>query len=194
MNDLDLDRLAIPLDWNEVFGRSAPTDVEIGAGKGKFLNELATSQPQRNILAVERSAKYHKLCCERAARRGLVNIRLLRTTGEDLLFRLLAAGSVDRFFVLFPDPWPKKRHHKRRLFKPETTAAMERALAGGGRLLVKSDHDTYAGVIAEILGSTPGLRAIDPVSAFADLPVTGFEHKYIIEGRAIHTFAFEKVP
>ena len=192
MIDIDLDQVSIPLKWPELFGRDAPTDIEIGAGKGKFLNEFATAQPARNLLGVERSAKYHRLCCDRAARRGLTNVRLLRTTGEDLLFRLLAEASVVNMFVLFPDPWPKKRHHKRRLIKPEIAVAIVRALAIGGRLLVKSDHADYAEVIGEVLGGAAGLTPIDPDEAFAGLPLTGFEHKYEIEGRAIHAFAFEK--
>ena len=72
MIDVDLNQVAIPLSWSQLFGRDAPTDVEIGSGKGKFLNELAAARPDRNLLAVERSAKYHRLCCDRAARRGLV--------------------------------------------------------------------------------------------------------------------------
>ncbi len=193
MIDIDLDDVSIPLRWSELFGRESATDVDIGSGKGKFLNEVATAHPERNFLAVERAAKYHRLCCERAARRGLTNVRLVRTTAEDLLFRLLAEGSVARFFVLFSDPWPKKRHHKRRFFKAETVAAVARALAPGGRLLVKSDHADYAEVIAEALVAARGLRAIDVTEAFAELPVTGFEHKYRIEGREIFSFALEKV-
>ena len=192
MIDVDLNQVAIPLSWPELFDREAPTDVEIGSGKGKFLNELATARPDRNILAVERSAKYHRLCCDRAARRGLGNVRLIRTTGEDLLFRLLAPESVSNFFVLFPDPWPKKRHHKRRFFKPENMDALRRALEPGGRLLVKSDHDDYAAVIADVLAKAEKFIALDTGRAFADLPVTGFEQKYIADGRTIHTFALEK--
>jgi len=193
MIDIDLDRVSIPLHWPELFARDAPTDLEIGAGKGKFLNELATARPDRNLLAVERSAKYHRLCCDRAARRGLTNVRLLRTTGEDLLFRLIPEASVETIYVLFPDPWPKKRHHKRRFFKPENVAAMASALTIGGRLLVKSDHGDYAEIIGEVLAGASGLTSIDPDEAFAELPLTGFEHKYGIEGRPIHAFAFEKI-
>ncbi len=192
MIDIDLDQVSIPLQWPELFGRDAPTDIEIGTGKGKFLNEFATAQPERNILGVERSAKYHSLCCDRAARRGLTNVRVLRTTGEDLLFRLLTEASVASMYVLFPDPWPKKRHHKRRIFKSEIVVEMVRALEIGGRLLVKSDHADYAEVIGEVLAGAPGLTPIDPDEAFAGLPLTGFEHKYEIEGRTIHAFALEK--
>lgn len=192
MIEIDLDEVDIPLRWPELFGRDAPTDVEIGSGKGKFLNEIATERPEVNFLAVERSAKYYRLCCDRAARRGLSNVRLLRTTGEDLLFRILGDSTVANIYVLFPDPWPKKRHHKRRLMKPEIVQAMTRAMVPGGRLLVKSDHDGYAQVIADVLASASGLRSIDAEEAFAGLPVTGFEQKYRVEGRSIHAFALEK--
>jgi tRNA (guanine-N7-)-methyltransferase len=192
MIEIDLDEVDIPLRWPSLFGRDAPTDVEIGSGKGKFLNEIATERPETNFLAVERAAKYYRLCCDRAARRGLSNVRLLRTTGEDLLFRILAEATVANFYVLFPDPWPKKRHHKRRLIKPEIVDAMTRALVPGGHLLVKSDHDGYAEVIAEVLAGASGLSPIDAEEAFAGLPVTGFEQKYRVEGRPIHAFALEK--
>jgi tRNA (guanine-N7-)-methyltransferase len=194
MIELDLNTIAIPLEWAEIFGREAPTDVEIGSGKGKFLCELAARRPDRNLLAVERSPKYHRLCCERAARRGLGNVRVLCTTGEDLLFRLLAETSVSELFVLFPDPWPKKRHHKRRLIRAEVVAAMARVLRPGSRLLVKSDHAAYAEVIAEVLAAAGGLAPVDPAAAFADLPLTGFEQKYAIEGREIFAFACRREP
>ncbi len=116
----------------------------------------------------------------------------MRTTGEDLLFRLLAEASVENFYVLFSDPWPKKRHHKRRFFKAENIAAITRALVPGGRLMVKSDHAAYAEVIAEVLAAAPGLDPIDADAAFAALPITGFEHKYRIEGRPIHQWALVK--
>ncbi len=193
MINLDLDTIGIPLVWSEIFGRDAPTDIEIGSGKGKFLNETAALHPERNMLAVERSPKYQRLCCDRAARRGLDNVRLVRTTGEDLLFRLLAAESVQTFYVLFPDPWPKKRHHKRRFVKPEVVAAIRRALVPGGALLVKSDHEGYAEVIDDVLANAPGFERVDPAGAFAGLPVTGFELKYLADGRTIHSFAVQRL-
>ncbi|MEE4273288.1 MAG: tRNA (guanosine(46)-N7)-methyltransferase TrmB [Thermoanaerobaculales bacterium] len=192
MVELDLNAIAIPIRWSEVFGRTAPVDVEIGSGKGKFLLELAAERPDRDILAVERSGKYHRLCCDRAARRGIANVRLLRTTAEDLLFRLLEPASVGNFFVLFPDPWPKKRHHKRRLITTDVVAALHRALVPGGRLLVKTDHEGYSEVISEVLAAAEDFDVLDPDEAYAGLPVTGFEHKYRIEGRPIYPFALRK--
>ncbi len=192
MIDVDLDAVSIPLDWTELFGRDAPTEIEIGSGKGKFLLELAAARPEHNLLAVERAGKYHRLVCERAAKRGLDSVRLLRTTAEDLLYRLLRPQSVAAFYLLFPDPWPKKRHHKRRFVTPDNIAALRRALVPGGRLLVKSDHPGYAEVIDEVLASASGLTSLDPAAAFADLPETGFEQKYRIQGRPVRAWALER--
>ena len=192
MSELDLNRIGVPLQWPELFGRTAPVDVEIGSGKGKFLLELAVLRPDRDILAVERAGKYHRLCCERAARRGIGNVRLLRTTAEDLLYRLLEPGSVENFYILFPDPWPKKRHHKRRLIKPEVVVALHRALIPGGRLLIKTDLEGYSEVIAEVLTGATGFDTLDPDEAYAGLPVTGFEQKYRVEGRPIYPYALQK--
>lgn len=190
--EIDLNEVATPLRLTEVFGRTAPVHVEIGAGKGRFLLEMATSRPDVDFLAVERAAKYHALVCDRIARRGIVNARTLRTTAEDLLFRLLPEASVDALYVLFPDPWPKKRHHKRRLFNPEVATAMVRALEPGAPLLVKSDHPAYAEVISEVLRCAPGLEEADAETAFAGLPLTGFECKYLVEGREIRKFAMTR--
>jgi tRNA (guanine-N7-)-methyltransferase len=191
MIDIDLDRVEIPLQWRQIFGRETVVEVEIGCGKGKFLLELARAFPDRSLLAIERAGKYHRLCCERAARRGVSNVRLIRTTAEDLLFRLIAPRSVDTLFVLFPDPWPKKRHHKRRLFTPPVATAMAVALKPGGRLLVKTDHADYAGIIDSVLASEDGLRRVDAGSAFEGLPVSGFESKYEAQGRRVYAWAYE---
>jgi len=192
MTDLDLNQVGVPLQWPDIFGRLAPVDVEIGSGKGKFLLELAALRTERDYLAVERAGKYHRLCCDRTARRGITNVRLLRTTAEDLLFRLLDEASVENIYVLFPDPWPKKRHHKRRLIKADVVAAMNRALIPGGRLLVKTDHEDYAEVISEVMQGAAGFSALDTDKAYAELPETGFEAKYRDQGRSIFPFALQK--
>jgi tRNA (guanine-N7-)-methyltransferase len=194
MIDVDLDAVSVPLRWPELFGDPEPPEVEIGSGKGRFLLELAALRPESSFLAVERAGKYHRLVCERVAKRGLTNVRLLRTTAEDLLGRLLAPASVAAFYLLFPDPWPKKRHHKRRFVTAGNVAALARALVPGGRLLVKSDHPGYAEVIAEVLARPPGLSLLDAGAVFAGLPETGFERKYREQGRTIHAWALERRP
>ena len=192
MIEVDLNTVTCPLSWAELFGRPTPVDVEIGAGKGRFLLQLALDHPERSFLGVERAHKYHAMLCHRAGRRGVTNVRMLRTTAEDLLFRLLAPASVANLYVLFPDPWPKKRHHKRRLITPEVVDAMRRALEPGGRLFVKTDHPEYAGVIEDVLARASGWAVCDPTAVFSRLPLTGFEVKYLQEGRPIRAFVLEK--
>ncbi|NOZ95886.1 MAG: tRNA (guanosine(46)-N7)-methyltransferase TrmB [Acidobacteria bacterium] len=184
---IDLNEVSVPLVWEELFGWPDPPDVEIGAGKGRFLLEMARLHPDRSLLGVERAAKYHEMVCRRAARRGIESIRMVRTTAEDLFFRLVKPSSVARIHIYFPDPWPKKRHHKRRLIRPEAVDAMARALVPGGRLLVKTDHPDYAEVIGEVLAAS-SLTVEDPASHFEDLPETSYEIKYRREDRPIWAF------
>ncbi len=189
---VDPDAVTVPLRWEELFGRRAPVHVDLGSGKCRFLLELAAARSDIDLLGVERARKYFELGCQRTARRGLPNVRMLHTTGEDLLFRLLPEASVAAFYVLFPDPWPKKRHHKRRFFRRENALRIVECLEPGGRLLVKTDHPEYAEVIEEVLHGLPGTRPLDAEALFAALPLTGFEHKYRIEGRPIRAFALER--
>lgn len=191
--DIDVNSVTVPFQWPQIFGVDNPVHVEIGSGKGRFLLQMAAEHPEVSLLAVERAGKYHRMVCDKAGRRGLENVRLLRTTAEDLLFRLLPLESIDALYVLFPDPWPKKRHHKRRLFSPDVTAAMVRCLKPGAPLLVKSDHPAYAEVIEDVLDHTVGLERTNPDEAFSGLPLTGFESKYVREGRKIHAFSMIRV-
>jgi len=186
---VDLNEVSVPLVWEELFGRPDPPEVEIGAGKGRFLLEMARLHPERSLLGVERAAKYHEMVCRRAARHGVATIRMLRTTAEDLFFRLLPPASVANIHVYFPDPWPKKRHHKRRLIRPEVVDAMARALLPGGMLLIKTDHSEYAEVIGEVLRGSSLLEIIDAGTALEGIPLTSYELKYRREDRPIQSFA-----
>ena len=189
---LDLGRVKRPLDARELFGAPIPLELELGLGKGLFLVEWAASHPESGFIGVERCQRYLTMAATRAARRGLANLRLVRTTAEDLLFRCLDDGSIAAVHVYFPDPWPKKRHLKRRLL---TRANLERiacVLAPGGLLRIKTDHAGYAGAIAETLASVPGLVPVDPAAAFAGLPPTHYELKFALEGRAVHAFALRR--
>jgi len=195
MIDVDLNAVAIPLDWTGLFGREAATDVEIGSGKGRFLLSLAASHPERNLLAVERAGHYHRLCCERAAKRGLSNIRLLRTTAEDLLYRLLAPSSIDTLFILFPDPWPKKRHHKRRIVQPAFVDLVARKLKTGGRFRLATDWQNYAEQMLEVASSCAALEnefdagyAPRPDSR----PLTRFENRGQRLGHGVWDLSFRK--
>jgi tRNA (guanine-N7-)-methyltransferase len=190
---LDLGSVTLPLASREVFGSDVPLEVELGVGKGLFLLDWAVAHPTVGLVGVERVRKYMKVAALRAARRGLVNVRLVHTTAEDLLFRCLAEGTLAAAHVYFPDPWPKKRHHKRRFFRPSNVARLADVLVPGGLLRVKTDHDTYASVIREVLAKEPRLTPVAVEAAFDGLPVTNFEVKYARESRRVHRFAYRRV-
>ena len=184
--------VGVPLTAAALFGRPCPLEVEIGVGKGRFLAEWAAAHPDTGILGVERARPYLTMAAMKVARRGLANVRLVHTTAEDLLFRLLGPESVAVAHVYYPDPWPKKRHHKRRFFRPETVARLAEVLEPGGLLLVKTDHEEYAAVIGGLLAAEPRLAALADPDLAAAAPESSYESKYAREGRGVHRFACRK--
>jgi tRNA (guanine-N7-)-methyltransferase len=189
---LDLDRTALPFSPGGLFGRPCRFEVELGVGKGRFLLEWAAAHPEIGLLGVERARSYALLAAGRAARRGLDNVRLMHSTAEDVLFRCLAPGSVDAFHVYFADPWPKKRHHKRRFFRPGNVARVADLLRPGGLLRVKTDHREYAQVIGAVIAAEPRLAPVPAEEAFAAVPPTHFEIRYTREGREFTRLAFQR--
>lgn len=190
---IDLARVDVPLDVRGLFGATVPLEVELGAGKGRFLLDWGAAHPEVGLIGVERARTYLEMAARRAARGGLANVRLLHTTAEDLLFRCLTAGSVMAVHVYFPDPWPKTRHQKRRFFRPENVARLAEVLAPGGLLRVKTDHDGYAAVIARVLAAEGRLQPVAAAAVFEAIPASNFEVKYAREGRLVHRFAFRRL-
>lgn len=190
---LDLARASVPLDASALFGGARPLEIELGAGKGRFALEWATAHPGVGLVAVERARTYLEMAARGAARAGLANVRFVHTTAEDLIFRCLTPSSIAAAHVYFPDPWPKKRHHKRRFFRGGNIARLAEVLTPGGLLRVKTDHQEYAEVIAATLAAEPRLRPVAPEAAFAEVPASNFEIKYASEGRPVHRFALVRV-
>jgi tRNA (guanine-N7-)-methyltransferase len=190
---LDLGRASLPLATREVFGSAVPLEVELGAGKGRFLLEWAAAHPEVGLIGVERARTYLQIAALRAARRGISNVRLVHTTAEDLLFRCLSEGTVAAVHVYYPDPWPKKRHHKRRFFRPANVARLADVLAAGGLLRVKTDHDDYAAAIVEALVGEPRLVPLPAGEAFEGIPATHFEIRYARESRPVRCLAYRRV-
>lgn len=146
-----------PLDWAALFGNPHPVDVEIGCGNARFLMAIARQLPARNFLGVERSGKYYRKAVAHLTRADLPNARLLRADGLDLLDRWVAPGSLQRIHLYFPDPWPKKRHHKRRIFRPALLALAARALLPGAEFRLATDHAEYGAVIRTLFAQQRAL-------------------------------------
>jgi tRNA (guanine-N7-)-methyltransferase len=188
---LDPEGIIESLDWVEAFGREGPVEIEIGIGKGRFLLAAAELRPDVLHLGVEWANKYLRMAEHRAVRRGLKNVRFARVDGRELVCRSVPDRSVDAYYVFYPDPWPKKRHHKRRFFQPETLEHLARTLTDDGLLHVATDHGEYWEVIEPLLD---GHAAFERLAGFggprfpldADEPLTNFEVKYGREGRSRH--------
>ncbi|MBZ5588746.1 MAG: tRNA (guanine(46)-N(7))-methyltransferase TrmB [Acidobacteriia bacterium] len=190
---LDLGSVELPLDATRLFGGSRPVEAELGVGKGRFLLAWAARHPEVGFIGVERARKYLELTAIRSARAGLTNVRLVHSTAEDLVFRCVRPGTLAALHIYFPDPWPKRRHHKRRFFHPENVARLAAVLAPSGVLRIKTDHAGYAAVIAEVLAAEPRLAPIAVAEAFEEIPASNFEIKYAREARAVHRFAYCRV-
>ncbi len=189
---LDLGTVRLPLAAAELFGAPLRLEIELGLGKGLFLAEWAAARPDTGFVGVERCPKYAALAAARLVRRGLANVRVVRTTAEDMLFRCLGAGTVAAVHVYFPDPWPKKRHRKRRLLTVANLERIAAVLAAGGLLRIKTDHPGYAEAIAAALAAVPALAPVPVGEAFAGVPPTHYELKFAREGRPVSAFALRR--
>ncbi len=177
------------LDWGRVFGREGRVEVEIGIGKGRFLLAVAAARPDVLHFGVEWSNEYLRMAETRAERGSLDHVRFARADASDLVRRAIPERSVSAYYVFYPDPWPKKRHHKRRFLQPANVDAMAKTLVPSGWLHVTTDHDDYWSVIEPLLDAHAAfLRESDfggtefPLAI--DLPLTNFEAKYEVEGRS----------
>jgi tRNA (guanine-N7-)-methyltransferase len=162
-----------------------PWEVELGFGKGRYLLARAAADPDRRFLGVEVAREYFALAAGRLARRGLTNLALLHGEALYLLAAALPRGFARAVHVYFPDPWPKHRHTKRRLFSPATVDLVLGLLAPGGRLAFATDFLEYGEEVAALLASTPGARMHRLVTGWPEGPRTNYEAKYVAQRRPI---------
>jgi tRNA (guanine-N(7)-)-methyltransferase len=147
---------ALPLA--EAFPRRAPLEIDLGCGDGLFVAAMAEQHPERNFLGIERLRGRVASACKKIAARGLTNARIVRVDLAVALAELLPAASVSRFHLLFPDPWPKRRHHVRRIVTPEWLRLVARALVPGGSIRMVTDEVEYFAQMQRALAAVPQLR------------------------------------
>jgi tRNA (guanine-N7-)-methyltransferase len=192
-----LEDSARPLDFAAAFGRMGPTVVEIGFGSGEHLLARAAAEPARNFLGIDVHEPGVGRALREIASQGLTNVRLMCADAADVLLHSVAAGSVDELVVYFPDPWPKKRHHKRRLIQPEFAQLLARALVAGGRLRLATDWADYAAQMRAVLDTTAGL-ANASADGFCprptDRPLTRFELRGQRLGHDVFDLLYERRP
>jgi len=180
-----LRELAVPLDLKRLVPLAAQWDVELGFGKGRYLLHRAASEPDRGFLGVERAGSYYRLAQQRMCRRRLTNTVLIHGEALYVLSVVLPRGFASAVHVYFPDPWPKARHQKRRLFDTESIDLVLNLLAEGGRLYFATDFLEYGEVAKGILESYPAVEVTEVSGLWADGPRTNYEAKYLREGRPI---------
>ena len=185
------------VDFAQIFGRTSPVHIEIGTGRGTFLVNQAQAHPQVNFLGIEWARRYYRYAVDRIGRWSLSNVRIIRTDAAGFLADFVPAGSVDCFHIYFPDPWPKKRHHKRRFLCPANTGDLLRCLKIGGCIKIATDYAGYFEQIQKVLAEkSDQLEEIDFLpTAGADEGEwvgTNFERKYLKEQRPIYTIAVKK--
>lgn len=188
-----------PVELDSWFGRHAPVLLEIGSGMGETTSQLAKASPELNYLAVEVYQPGLAQLMLRAEALELTNLRLLRGDAVVLLTEHIPPGSLAGVRIFFPDPWPKKKHHKRRLVQPDFIALVASRLAPGATIHLATDWENYAEQMMEVLSAEPTLRNryADEPGGWAPRPewrpVTKFESRAREEGRISRDLIFERV-
>ena len=181
-----------PIRVEELFARQAPLEIDVGCGEGAFLVAMAKGNPQRNFLAVERLVGRVRKVCRRSARAGLDNVRVMCVESDYTVKHLLPAGSVSVFHVMFPDPWPKRKHHRRRLVNRGFLDAVRGALCDGGELRLTTDDVDYFQHMKKVTAAHEGYSQ-EPWPDDPAYPQTDFEKRFREQGLPIHRLLLRRI-
>lgn len=192
MQARDGDVPASRLDTEAWFGRSAPVVLEIGCGSGTSTLAMAQAEPHLDVVAVEVYKRGLAQLLSGIDREGVTNIRLVRGDGVDVLQHMFGPDSLTGVRVFFPDPWPKARHHKRRLVQPAHVDLLRDRLRVGGTLHVATDWADYAEQMRDVLGADPDLDG-GVVPRPAHRPVTRFEQRGLDLGHDVTDLVVRRV-
>ncbi len=184
------------IDWSAMFGNENPVEIEVGFGKGLFLVRATGENPQVNYFGIEIEKKYQLYTATRLAKRQRTNVKVTQADARALLKARVVSESVQAVHVYFPDPWWKKRHHKRRLFTEEFVQECERILKTEGQLHLATDVGEYFEVMRELLQSHPGLVELPaPEEKEPDHDMdylTNFERKARQQGKPIYRAIYRR--
>jgi tRNA (guanine-N7-)-methyltransferase len=185
---------AKPLDLDAAFGRQAPKVLEIGSGMGETTARIAEEHPENDYLAVEVHTPGVGSLLKLIDERDLRNVRVVQHDAVEVVEQMIARESLAGVHIFFPDPWPKKRHHKRRLIQPAFASLVASRLSPGGRLHLATDWEEYAHHMLEVLGAEPLLR--NTVDGFCEpvegRPTTKFETRGLKLGHKVFELLFER--
>ena len=204
-DNISLQDIPVPIDWTYLFKNPQPVEIEVGTGKGRFLFEASKQHPHVNFLGVERAQKYVHITRERFRKYlrhyeigedvGLFNnVRFVWTDANFFITRYVPDESVQAYHIYFPDPWPKVRQQKRRIFRnKEFLSGIARTLySDGGKLYIATDFAEYFDEIQERIDMFTRLKTVShDISNYEEI-TTNFETKYLREGREIYRVVYEK--
>ncbi len=192
-NFLDID---YEPDWKAVFGNTNPLNLEVGFGVGNFLIEMAIREPDENFIGIDFYHKGIRKVITRIGRYQVPNIRIVYGDAKEKLPILFNEAELSRVYINFPDPWPKKKHHKRRLIKPAFIKNLAAKLKPGGEIHIATDYEPYAIEILEFFEAEPLLTNKSGYRTFLaqkeGTPQTKYEKKFINSGEKIFYLEFVK--
>lgn len=183
-----------PLDLARVFGRAAPRILEIGFGMGETTADISAQHPENDYLGIEVHTPGVGGLLKRVAERGLANVRVIQHDAVEVLEHMISPASLDGAHIFFPDPWPKKRHHKRRLLQAPFIELLATRMKPGAYLHVATDWEDYAHQILEVLSANPLL--VNTADGFAPRPayrpLTKFEQRGLKLGHRVWDLVFRR--
>ncbi|MCX7591808.1 MAG: tRNA (guanosine(46)-N7)-methyltransferase TrmB [Kiritimatiellae bacterium] len=192
-----MSEILIPIALNEslrleeYFDLNQPLEVDIGCGKGSFLIARARAHPSINYLGIDRKLSRIRKVCRKIGAQGLRNVRILHAEAAYAVGHLLPPGSVSTFYALFPDPWPKRRHHRRRLFCEAFVSAIYSRLVPGGVIHIATDHAEYFEIIAHLFKNDPRFEQCAPLVTSPE-EWSDFERTFLTRQIVIERLAFRK--
>ncbi|WP_088329502.1 tRNA (guanosine(46)-N7)-methyltransferase TrmB [Lacimicrobium sp. SS2-24] len=185
------------LDMNEVFGRSAPVVLEIGFGMGKSLVEMAAAERDKDFIGIEVHRPGIGACLMDAEAAELTNLRVYEADAVEVLEKCIADNGLARLQLYFPDPWHKKRHHKRRIVQPDFAQLVRRKLAQGGVWHMATDWENYAEHMLEVMSAAEGFKNLSDTNDYVERPafrpLTKFEQRGQRLGHGVWDLMFERV-
>jgi tRNA (guanine-N7-)-methyltransferase len=183
-------------DWDGLFQNGHPLKLEIGFGNGNFLIDMAIREPKSNFIGMDFYHKGIRKVITRMDRLHLKNIRVAYGDASQKIPILFEEGELSEVFINFPDPWPKKRHHKRRLIKPDFVETLAGKLAPQGKIRIATDFTSYAQEILEVMQADAQLSNPHENRGYLhernDIPKTKYEKAFLDAGKKIYYFEFSK--
>jgi tRNA (guanine-N7-)-methyltransferase len=185
------DSVLDPLDFPAWFGRPVPIEVELGSGDGGFLMRYAELHPDTGFVGVERLLGRIRKLERKAPRRGLKNVRGVRFDAPYLAQYLIVPATIQAFHIYFPDPWPKKRHRRRRLVNATLVQALHQALVPGGHVYLRTDDADYHSQMVTVFGGASGFVPCETPESLR-VVLTDFEQTFLAQGKPTLRAAYQK--